>query len=187
MGAGRGNWKLQCSNPSSVLPVITPSLGAFPKSPHSHKRHLYRSCHLGHFKGLGSSGPGMRQDQIRLLIHHNIKGYYFMSHSLQTPAPQAWSLEDTGGTHRKLTGLCSKTYPSPGTTMRLQNPAAYTQSLGSFGLIVFGLVHSKWKFQGQGANLHHSSDQSHSSDNAGSLTHGATRELLKLMLLFLKN
>ena len=34
-----------------------------------------------------------------------------------------------------------------------------------------------WKFQGQGSNLHHHSDTSHSSDNTGSLTHWATREL----------
>ena len=32
---------------------------------------------------------------------------------------------------------------------------------------------------GQGSNLHHRSDPSHSSVNARSLTHGAIRELLK--------
>ena len=34
------------------------------------------------------------------------------------------------------------------------------------------------KFPGQGLNPCHSSDQSHSGDNIGSLTHRATRELL---------
>ena len=33
------------------------------------------------------------------------------------------------------------------------------------------------KFPGQGSNSHHSSNQSHSSGNPGSLTHRATREL----------
>ena len=37
---------------------------------------------------------------------------------------------------------------------------------------------SIWKFQGQGWNLHHSSNRSCFSDNAGSLTCGTTRELL---------
>jgi len=36
----------------------------------------------------------------------------------------------------------------------------------------------KWKFPGQELNLYHRSGQSHCSDNAGSLTHCATRELL---------
>ena len=35
-----------------------------------------------------------------------------------------------------------------------------------------------WKFPGQGSNLHHRSDPSHSSDNTRSLTHQATRELI---------
>ena len=38
-------------------------------------------------------------------------------------------------------------------------------------------------FLGQGLNLHHSSYQSHSSDTAGSLTHWATRELLKVTVI----
>ena len=39
-----------------------------------------------------------------------------------------------------------------------------------------------WKFQGQGLNPCHSSDLSHSSDNVGSLTHWATRELPTFLL-----
>ena len=39
---------------------------------------------------------------------------------------------------------------------------------------------SKWKFPGQGSNLHHSSDPNHNSDNARSLTHLATRELSRV-------
>ena len=35
---------------------------------------------------------------------------------------------------------------------------------------LLGHTHSMWKFLGQGSNPHHSSDQSHSSDNARSLT-----------------
>ena len=35
----------------------------------------------------------------------------------------------------------------------------------------FGHAHSVWKFPDWGANPHHSSDLSHSSDNAGSLIH----------------
>ena len=34
-----------------------------------------------------------------------------------------------------------------------------------------------WKFPGQGLNLSHSSDPSHFSDNAGSLTHYVTVEV----------
>ena len=37
-------------------------------------------------------------------------------------------------------------------------------------LSVFGCTHGTWKFLGQGLNLCHSRDPSHSSDNAGSLT-----------------
>ena len=40
-----------------------------------------------------------------------------------------------------------------------------------------------WKFPGQGSNPHHSSNQSHSSDTARSLTRCATEEL-PLMLFF---
>ena len=36
-----------------------------------------------------------------------------------------------------------------------------------------------WKFPGQGSNPHHSSTQSHGSDNARSLNHWATKELLE--------
>ena len=39
------------------------------------------------------------------------------------------------------------------------------------------------KFLGQGLNQHYSSDQSHSSDKVGSLTHWATRELLYFAFL----
>ena len=35
--------------------------------------------------------------------------------------------------------------------------------------ISYGHVYSMWQFLGQGLNLHHSSDLSHCSDNAGSL------------------
>ena len=37
-----------------------------------------------------------------------------------------------------------------------------------------------WKFLGQGSNLYHSCNQSHSSDNTGSLTPGVIRELLPM-------
>ena len=43
---------------------------------------------------------------------------------------------------------------------------------------------SMQKFLGQASNPCHSSDLNHSSDNAGSKTHQATRELLKLLLSF---
>ena len=42
----------------------------------------------------------------------------------------------------------------------------------------FGIAQSMQKFLGQGLNPCHSSDQSHSSDNIGSLTLSDTRELL---------
>ena len=45
------------------------------------------------------------------------------------------------------------------------------------GLFIFGCASGMPKFQGQGLNLSHSSDPSHCSDNAESLTHWATREL----------
>ena len=41
----------------------------------------------------------------------------------------------------------------------------------------FDYTHDMRKFPGQGSNLHNSSDLSHSSDNPGSLTCSATREL----------
>ena len=40
-------------------------------------------------------------------------------------------------------------------------------------------AHGIWKFLGQRWNLHHSNDPSCCSDNAGSLTHCAMRELLR--------
>ena len=44
-------------------------------------------------------------------------------------------------------------------------------------LFVFGCACGRWKFPGQGLNPHHSSGQSHCSDNSGSSTHCTTREL----------
>ena len=41
-------------------------------------------------------------------------------------------------------------------------------------LLLFGRTCGMWKFPGQGSNLYHSSNQSRSSDNAGSLTSWAT-------------
>ena len=40
-----------------------------------------------------------------------------------------------------------------------------------------------WKIPGQGSNPGHSSDLSHCTDNAGSLTHCATKELLMWYIL----
>ena len=44
--------------------------------------------------------------------------------------------------------------------------------------VCFGYTCSMWKFLVQGLNPCHSSDLNHCTDNTGSLTHGATRELL---------
>lgn len=44
---------------------------------------------------------------------------------------------------------------------------------------LFGHTHGTWQVPGQGPNLHHSSDLSRYSDNTGSSTCCATRELLK--------
>ena len=46
-----------------------------------------------------------------------------------------------------------------------------------FFFLFGGCTHSMWKLLGQGSNLHHCSDSSHSSDNARSFTCWATREL----------
>ena len=55
----------------------------------------------------------------------------------------------------------------------------------------FCFIHGIQKFQSQRSNPHHSSDLIHGSDNAGSLTHWATRELLshyfKRKLFFLQS
>ena len=48
--------------------------------------------------------------------------------------------------------------------------------------IYFGCTHGMQKFLGQGSNLLHSSNLSHSSDNAGSLTYWAIRELLNQVI-----
>lgn len=57
--------------------------------------------------------------------------------------------------------------------------------LGGFCLFVclFGSTHGMQQFPGQGSNLWHRSDPSHSRENAGSLTHWATRGLLKTQVL----
>ena len=44
-------------------------------------------------------------------------------------------------------------------------------------LSVFGHTRGMQKFPAQGLNPHHSSKQSHNSDNGGSLTQWATREI----------
>ena len=44
--------------------------------------------------------------------------------------------------------------------------------------VCFGLPHSMWKFLDQGWNPCYSSNLSHSNDNARSLTHCATWELI---------
>ena len=49
-----------------------------------------------------------------------------------------------------------------------------------FSFFFFGFIHGMQKFPGQGSNMHHSSHLSSCSDNAGSLTHWATREHLNL-------
>ena len=46
-----------------------------------------------------------------------------------------------------------------------------------------GLTLSMRKFPGQGVNLSHGSNLSHCSDNTGSLTHQATRELQEMLYL----
>ena len=49
-------------------------------------------------------------------------------------------------------------------------------------LFVFCCTFRMWKFPGQGSNSSHSSDPSHCSDNARSLTRCATRELQRFLL-----
>ena len=56
-----------------------------------------------------------------------------------------------------------------------------------FFLPFFGHTHSTCKFLGQGLKLHHSSNPSCCSDNAGSLTHYTTRELLPRVCFFFLN
>ena len=51
---------------------------------------------------------------------------------------------------------------------------------------LFGHTHDIWKFPGQGKNPHHSSNPSHSTDNAGSLTPRATRELQSILVFCVK-
>ena len=50
----------------------------------------------------------------------------------------------------------------------------------------FGYTQGMQKFLGQGSNLCHSSDLSHSSDNAGSLTHEVIKEFCKLTCFYQK-
>ena len=38
-------------------------------------------------------------------------------------------------------------------------------------IYLFGCTQGMWMFPGQGSNMHHSSDPSHSSDHTSSLTH----------------
>ena len=50
---------------------------------------------------------------------------------------------------------------------------------------VWGQAHGVRTFPGQGSNLHHSSDQSHSSDHAGSLTAKVPRDSTHRVFCFL--
>ena len=43
--------------------------------------------------------------------------------------------------------------------------------------LFIGCAPGMWKFSGKGSNPHYSCNQSHGSDNAGSLTHWAMKEL----------
>ena len=52
---------------------------------------------------------------------------------------------------------------------------------------VYFLLALPWMFLGQGLNLCYSSDLSHYSDNTGSLTRCATRELLLYLCLIKAN
>lgn len=47
-----------------------------------------------------------------------------------------------------------------------------------FFFFFFCLARGMWKFLGQASNLGHGYNQSHGSDNGGSLTYSATREFL---------
>ena len=57
------------------------------------------------------------------------------------------------------------------------------QQTANWFFFFFGFAHSTWKFLGQGRNPCHSRDPSRCSDNARSLTHRATRELLCVLYL----
>ena len=61
----------------------------------------------------------------------------------------------------------------------LTNFLHFTYLLYVYYVYIFGLAHGMWEFWGQGLNL------CHSSDNAGSLTHWATRELLTSSILII--
>ena len=57
------------------------------------------------------------------------------------------------------------------------SPCVISSSYIFYLFIYFCHAHSTWKFLGQGSNPCHSSDSSHRSDNAGSLTPCTTKEL----------
>ena len=60
----------------------------------------------------------------------------------------------------------------------METPRVYSlYSTVLYLFIYFGHTGGRQKFPGQGSNLHHSSNPSHTSNNAGSLTWSATREL----------
>ena len=60
-------------------------------------------------------------------------------------------------------------------------PCELTEST-SYLILFFFFPNGMWKFQGQGPNLCHISDPSHSHDNAGFLTSCATTEPLNCFL-----
>ena len=73
-------------------------------------------------------------------------------------------------------GLYPRDYEAPWAILYYKNGA--TIFVGFLFLFYFWLHPcGMWKVPGQGLNLHHSSDLSHSSDNHRSLTHGATGKL----------
>ena len=55
-------------------------------------------------------------------------------------------------------------------TLKMEDSFYHINRMHFVCLFVFGQTHGMWKFLGQGLKLSHSSNPSHSSDNAESLT-----------------
>ena len=113
-------------------------------------------------------------------------GEYMTLHICQNPLQKEWILQDIGkkmGCHQRNSRLIENSDNKYFNCMCEQEQLHWGGTKMFITQVLFFFFSSsaceKWIFLGQESNLYHSSNPSYCSDNAGSLTHCATRELPK--------
>ena len=78
----------------------------------------------------------------------------------------------------RMNDLPTKAAAHPVLLISAYGPTICPVTQAEIPFFFFGHAHGMWKCLGQGSNMHHSRNLLPCSDNAGSLTHCTTREVL---------